>query len=49
LKDLPNQVENTACVLSIGLTLRDSVHFDAASEREYGKRYAAAAMNFLAQ
>lgn len=47
-QDLPAQVKGTAFVSAAGLTDKgDKVHFDAASYRELGKRYAAAflAMN----
>ena len=40
---LPNQVSNTAVVVSSGLKHKgDDVHFDTASLREFGKRYAKA-------
>lgn len=43
LGDLPNRVPRTAIVEATGLTSNpDFVHFDAASLREFGKRYAAA-------
>jgi hypothetical protein len=42
-QDLPAQVKGTAFVSAAGLTHKgDKVHFDAASYRELGKRYAAA-------
>jgi hypothetical protein len=42
-QDLPAQVKGTAFVSAGGLTHKgDKVHFDAASYRELGKRYAAA-------
>jgi hypothetical protein len=48
LTDLPNQVPNTDCVSSEGLTHKgDYVHFNSASQREFGKRYANAAKTFL--
>lgn len=41
-QDLPAQVKGTAFVSAAGLTHKgDKVHFDAASYRELGKRYAA--------
>lgn len=42
-RDLPKHVKHTAFVSSEGLTDKgDKVHFDSASYREFGKRYAAA-------
>jgi hypothetical protein len=43
LADLPNQRFNTDCVDNAGLTPRPDqlIHFDAASQRELGRRYAA--------
>lgn len=42
LSKIPDTVPNTGCALSKGLTSKpDLVHFDAASQRELGKRYAA--------
>jgi len=42
LKVLPDKVEHTGWVTSGGLNHKgDGVHFDAASYREFGKRYAA--------
>ena len=41
LREIPQRVPNTACVLSAGLAHKgDEVHFDARSQRELGKRYA---------
>lgn len=41
LLSLPDRVPNTACASAKGLTMSsDNVHFDAASYREFGKRYA---------
>jgi hypothetical protein len=42
LGDLPNQRFNTACVDNVGLIGREdqAIHFDAASQRELGRRYA---------
>jgi hypothetical protein len=42
LKELPNQVSNSALVTAQGLTHKgDTIHFDSASARELGRRYAA--------
>ncbi len=42
LAALPEKVPATGCALSKGLTDKgDVLHFDAASQREFGKRYAA--------
>lgn len=42
LRTLPDRVRRTGCVLAKGLTMSgDKIHFDAASYRELGKRYAA--------
>ena len=42
LLKIPDRVPHTACVRSRGLTCkRDQVHFDTASQRELGRRYAA--------
>jgi hypothetical protein len=42
LAKLPDNVPNTACALSNGLKDKgDQLHFDAASQRELGRRYAA--------
>ncbi|WP_349294657.1 sialate O-acetylesterase (plasmid) [Thioclava sp. 'Guangxiensis'] len=41
-EDLPNRRAYTACVSADDLTLRDTVHFDAASQRVLGARYFAA-------
>ncbi len=39
---IPEKVPNTACARSAGLNHKgDEVHFDAASQREFGQRYAA--------
>jgi hypothetical protein len=40
--ELPNVVSNTAVASSEGLTTIDGTHFDSASQRELGKRYAEA-------
>lgn len=42
LQDLPNQKFNTACVENSGLTGHEDevIHFNAASQRELGRRYA---------
>lgn len=42
LQDLPNQKFNTACVENDGLTGHEDevIHFNAASQRELGRRYA---------
>lgn len=43
LRDLPSQVKQTAFVESRGLKAKpDGIHFDAASAREFGERYARA-------
>jgi hypothetical protein len=43
LRELPSQVERTAFVSSRGLKAKpDGIHFDAASAREFGVRYAQA-------
>jgi len=43
LRQLPHQVKLTACIESEGLKHRgDGVHFDSASARELGRRYAEA-------
>jgi hypothetical protein len=43
LAKIPSEVPHTACVSSLGLGHRgDEVHFDGRSQRELGKRYAAA-------
>ncbi len=43
LADLPNKVPATGCARSSGLRDKgDQLHFDAASQRELGRRYAAA-------
>ncbi len=43
LCDLPNHVTNLGCVRAAGLSHKgDRTHFDAASAREYGRRYALA-------
>lgn len=43
LTRLPENVDNTACVSSGGLTpMQDGVHFDSRSARELGRRYAEA-------
>jgi hypothetical protein len=42
LADLPNKVSATGCALSKGLKHKgDDLHFDAPSQREFGRRYAA--------
>lgn len=42
ISKIPEIVPHTACALSKGLNHKgDVLHFDAASEREFGKRYAA--------
>lgn len=49
-RDLPRRVSHTAFVSSEGLQHKgDKVHFDAASYREFGKRYAEAYAKLLAQ
>lgn len=46
LKSLPNRVPRTACVEATGLVDQgDQTHFDAASARELGRRYAEAMLN----
>lgn len=41
LKDIPHHVAHTGCVLSEGLKDKgDQLHFDSASQREFGRRYA---------
>lgn len=42
LQDLPNQRFNTACVENEGLTGHEdeAIHFNAVSQREFGRRYA---------
>jgi hypothetical protein len=48
LRDLPTKVKHTAFVGSEGLAHKgDKVHFDAASYREFGKRYAAAYLKLV--
>jgi hypothetical protein len=48
LRELPTQVPRAAYVSAGGLTDRgDKLHFDAASARELGKRYAAAYLQLL--
>ncbi|MEQ1897823.1 MAG: sialate O-acetylesterase [Vicinamibacterales bacterium] len=43
LAELPRRVAHTACVTSAGLLDRgDAMHFDTASQRELGRRFAAA-------
>ena len=43
LEQIPSDVPFTACVDSVGLThVGDEVHFDGTSQRELGKRFAAA-------
>jgi hypothetical protein len=43
LRNLPQRVGDAACVEAKGLTMaKDNIHFDAASYREFGRRYAAA-------
>jgi hypothetical protein len=43
LSSLPDKVPATACAPSQGLSHKgDQLHFDAASQREFGRRYAAA-------
>jgi hypothetical protein len=43
LRALPSAVPNTGCADAAGLGHKgDSVHFDTAAQREFGKRYAAA-------
>lgn len=50
LKTLPTKVPNTAFVSSEGLTDKgDGTHFDAASYRELGKRYAAAYQEIISE
>jgi len=50
LDDLPNQRSNTFSVTNNGLrgNASDAIHFDAASQRTLGQRYAAAMINFYA-
>ncbi len=41
LNDIPNKVPHTGCASAEGLKDKgDELHFDAASQREFGKRYA---------
>ncbi len=48
LEDLPRNVPGTACVSSKGLVHKgDQLHFDAASQRELGRRYAEAMSQLL--
>ena len=43
LAALPDKVPGTACASSSGLNHKgDQLHFDAAAQREFGRRYAAA-------
>jgi len=50
LRDLPSKLPHTAFVGSKGLTDRgDKLHFDSASNRELGKRYAAAYLQLVGQ
>ncbi|MDP3072875.1 MAG: sialate O-acetylesterase [Opitutaceae bacterium] len=50
LRDLPVSVPHTAFVSAEGLTDRgDKLHFDAASYREFGKRYATAYLDLVRQ
>ena len=44
LVSLPDQVPNTACVSSEGLTAKDRWHFDAQSQLKLGERFAEAMM-----
>jgi hypothetical protein len=49
LAHLPEKVSHTACALSKGLTHKgDVLHFDSASQREFGKRYAAEMLKLTA-
>jgi Carbohydrate esterase, sialic acid-specific acetylesterase len=42
LRTLPDRIPHTACALATGLTMAaDKIHFDAASYREFGRRYSA--------
>lgn len=48
LKTLPQQISHLACIEAAGLTdLGDKTHFDTASARELGRRYAAAMQQLL--
>lgn len=50
LRDLPALVSRTACASSAGLTDKgDRIHFDSASLREFGRRYAAAYLQLEAK
>ncbi len=44
---LPGAVANTAVALSDGLTTQDGTHFDSASQRLLGIRYADALLTIL--
>jgi hypothetical protein len=47
-RELPQQVPHTAFVTAAGLHHKgDKVHFDSASYRELGKRYAAAYLQMI--
>ncbi len=49
LAALPERVPATACVSSSGLNHKgDQLHFDAAAQREFGRRYAAAMLRLQA-
>ena len=50
LAELPGKVPATACVPSKGLKDKgDQLHFDAASQREFGRRYAAVMLRLQAK
>ena len=49
LAQLPEKVPHTGCALSKGLTHKgDDVHFNGASQREFGSRYAAEMLKLTA-
>ncbi len=49
LIQLPDHLPHTSCVLSKGLTMQDSWHFDTEGQLELGKRYAKEMKALLAQ
>lgn len=48
LRDLPNHVQNTACVSAEGLITYDRWHFDTESQILLGERYAEAVLSLIA-
>ena len=47
--DLPNNVKNTAVALSTDLHTIDNTHFDSASQRIFGKRYAVEMLKLISK